>query len=82
MKETCEIAKKRYSFKKAYGMVPLSQAKRVKSELMAVLQLKHPGSWRNALNKGYISPRLESYIAVNDIFKKYNILEPWEILTK
>lgn len=80
MKLTCEIAKTRYSFKKAYGMVPLSKSRLVKLELMKALHIKHPGSWRNALNKGYVSPRLESYIAVNEIFKKYDIMDPWEIL--
>ncbi len=78
MEKKFEIAKKRYSFKKAYGMVPLSLAKTVKAELMEALDIKHPVSWRNALSKGYISPKLESYISVTDIFKKYGITEPWE----
>lgn len=81
MNRTSEIAKKRYSFKKAYGMVPISLAKTVKAELMAALNIRHPGSWRNALSNGYISPSLDSFVAVSEIFKKYNISEAWEVVS-
>lgn len=73
-----KIAKKRYSFLKAYGMIPISEAKIVKRELMNVLGMKAVGSWRNALSKGYISPTVDKYAGVVRVFKKYGITDCWE----
>lgn len=73
-----KIAKIRYSISRAYGMIPLSKAKAAKRDLMAALGMKSDGSWRNMLSRGYLSPRLDRYVAVNRVFKKYGITDAWE----
>ena len=73
-----KIAKNRYSISRAYGMVPLSKAKAAKRDLMEALGMESDGSWRNMLSRGYLSPRLDKYIKVNRVFRKYGITDAWE----
>ena len=67
------IAKKRYSFKKAYERVPLGQI-----ESYSVFSINNRTSWYNKL-KGITSPSIEVVEAVETVFLKYGIENCWEI---
>ncbi|MCE8847482.1 hypothetical protein K0F00_02820 [Bacteroides fragilis] len=78
MNKQMTIAKKRYSFKKAYERVPLGQIEGLKKELYSVFSINNRTSWYNKL-KGITSPSIEVVEAVETVFLKYGIENCWEI---
>ena len=77
MNKQMTIAKKRYSFKKAYERVPLGQIESLKKELYSVFSINNRTSWYNKL-KGITSPSIVVE-AVETVFLKYGIENCWEI---
>ncbi|ERI81467.1 hypothetical protein HMPREF1981_03231 [Bacteroides pyogenes F0041] len=78
MSSHLSIAKKRYSFKKAFEMIPLGQANSLKADLWNVLNIRNRTSWYNKL-RGITSPSVEIVEAVSAVFKRYGIENCWEV---
>lgn len=78
MEKQLSIAKKRYSFKNAYEMVPLGQINSLKQELHSVLGIRNRTSWSNKL-KGIVSPSIDIVEGVEAIFNRYGIVGCWTI---
>lgn len=78
MKRHLSIAKKRYSFKKAYESVPLGKIESLRKDLYAILEINNRTSWSNKL-KGIVSPSVEIVEGVQSVFNKYGIRDCWII---
>lgn len=78
MNKRPSIAKKRYSFKKAYESVPLGQIESLRKDLYAIFEINNRTSWSNKL-KGIVSPSVEIVEGVQSVFEKYGIIDCWTI---
>lgn len=78
MERQLSIAKKRYSFKAAYEMIPLGKINDLKQELCSVLGINNRTSWANKL-KGIVSPSIEIVQGVENVFLRYGIKNCWTI---
>ena len=71
------IAKKRYSFRKAYEKIPIYLAKEARRRLSDAMGINSINTWTVYKNQGF-NPRLDVYLAVNRIFNEYGITDAWE----
>lgn len=72
------MAKKRYSFRKAYERLPISEAKSVRNALCLAMGIKpEANTWVIYKNFGF-NPRLDVYLRVNAIFAEHGIEDCWE----
>lgn len=76
--ETKAIAKKRYSFKKGYLQVTLSQKKEVREKLMSALKISRLTYFSSLLNNGIVDISMTKFEKINAVFSEYNILDVWE----
>lgn len=74
------IAKKRYTFKRALGQIPVVMLPETKSRLRKVMGISNASTWSTYLNQGF-SPTLGVVLAVNEIFEGFNIYQPWDEVT-
>lgn len=65
-----------YSFRLGYSQIPMRDAKAVKEEIMAALNITSRMGWYQRL-WGKIEPKVSEVAAINDIFSKYGIKEVW-----
>lgn len=77
--ETKAIAKRRYSFKKGYLQVTLSQKQEVREKLMSALKISRLTYFSYLLNAGIVDISLTKYEAISSVFADYNILEVWDV---
>ncbi len=77
--ETNAIAKKRYSFKKGYLQVTLSQKREVRDKLMSALKISRLTYFSSLLNGGIVDISMTKYEKINAVFLEYNILDVWDI---
>lgn len=77
--ETNAIAKKRYSFKKGYLQVTLSQKKEVREKLMDALKISRLTYFSSLLNKGIVDISMTKFEKINAVFQECNIEDVWEV---
>lgn len=77
--ETKAIAKKRYSFKKGYLQVTLSQKKEVREKLMSALKISRLTYFSSLLNGGIIDISMTKYEKISAVFSEYNIIDIWDV---
>ena len=68
--------KKSYSFQKGYGLVRSKDQPAVKKEIMSALSITSRPAWGARLN-GIIEPKISEAHAIEAIFKKYGVTDPW-----
>lgn len=65
-----------YAFEKGFNQIPVGLVKKVKKELMEVLDIKSKPAWLNRL-RGNVEPKVSEASAIETVFKKYGITKIW-----
>ena len=76
-KNRTTMAKKRYSFRKAYESVPFNMMKDVRSSLLKAMGIGSLVTFCVYKNKG-VSPSKDVYDRVEEVFSSYGIDNCWE----
>jgi hypothetical protein len=70
-----KMEKNEFSFEKGYGQVRQRDTEKIKSELIAALNVQ-PAAWYNRL-RGITEPKISEYRKIEEIFSKYGITDIW-----
>lgn len=73
------IAKKRYSFRKGYYQVRLTDKNELRKELMQALGITRLTYFSYVLNKGIVDISLPKFELINQAFARRNITDVWDI---
>lgn len=66
----------RFSFQKGYSQVMIKDTKKVREEIMGILNIKTRMAWWVRL-KGKVEPKVTEYETIEAIFNKYGITDIW-----
>lgn len=78
VEKNATMAKKRYSFRNAFGRIPKCESKAAKEALCVAMGIdSSANTWSIYKNYGF-NPRLDVYLRVNAVFAGYGIDDCWE----